>query len=163
MLLRWTSVGELAGDEYYRLEFDRPPTTEGMVPYGDYVYLKDTEYLWEKAALAPFCERCDQWTQDVFKDLQLGWPDDPAALRHELETGNVAALGNLPSEPDRYTKVTLEACPACAQDGYLTVAGVASPTVSAEQAEEEGEEEAEMAADEEREAKPAGAGDLPES
>jgi hypothetical protein len=54
VLLRWTSVGDLAEDEYYRIEFDRPPTTEGMVPYGDYVYSKDTEYLWERAALAPF-------------------------------------------------------------------------------------------------------------
>jgi hypothetical protein len=54
VLLKWTSVAELAEDEYYRLEFDRPPTTEGMEPYGDYVFLKENEYLWEKAALAPF-------------------------------------------------------------------------------------------------------------
>jgi len=54
VLLGWTPVGELAEDEYYRLEFDRPPTTEGMEPYGDYVFVKDNEYLWEKAALAPF-------------------------------------------------------------------------------------------------------------
>jgi|GEM_PF-1679122 len=54
VLLNWTPVGELAEDEYYRLEFDRPPTTEGMEPYGDYVFVKDNQYLWEKAALAPF-------------------------------------------------------------------------------------------------------------
>jgi hypothetical protein len=54
VLLKWTSVADLAEDEYYRLEFDRPPVTDGMVPYGDYVFVKDTEYLWEKEALAPF-------------------------------------------------------------------------------------------------------------
>jgi hypothetical protein len=54
VLLKWTSVGDLAEDEYYRLEFDRPPATEGMQPYGDYVYVKDNDYLWENAALAPF-------------------------------------------------------------------------------------------------------------
>jgi len=54
VLLSWTPVGELAEDEYYRLEFDRSPTTEGMEPYGDYVFVKDNQYLWEKAALAPF-------------------------------------------------------------------------------------------------------------
>ncbi len=54
MLLAWTPVDGLAEDEYYRVEFDRPPTTEGMEPYGDYVFVKDNEYLWEKAALAPF-------------------------------------------------------------------------------------------------------------
>lgn len=55
VLLKWTPVeGGLAEDEYYRLEFDRPPTTEGMVPYGDYVFVKESDYLWEKAALAPF-------------------------------------------------------------------------------------------------------------
>ena len=54
VLLKWTPVEGLAQDEYYRLEFDRPQLTEGMVPYGDYVFVKDSEYLWEKAALAPF-------------------------------------------------------------------------------------------------------------
>jgi hypothetical protein len=54
VLLKWTPVEGLAEDEYYRLEFDRPQITEGMVPYGDYVFVKDNEYLWEKAALAPF-------------------------------------------------------------------------------------------------------------
>jgi hypothetical protein len=54
VLLRWDSVGELAQDEYYSLQFDRPVKTEGMTAYGDYVYVKDTEYLWEGSALAPF-------------------------------------------------------------------------------------------------------------
>lgn len=54
VLLKWDSASELAQDAYYCLQFDRPPTTEGMAPYGDYVYLKDTEFLWEGSFLAPF-------------------------------------------------------------------------------------------------------------
>jgi hypothetical protein len=54
VLLRWTPIEGLAEDEYYHLEFNRPQLTEGMVPYGDYVFVKDNEYLWEKAAIAPF-------------------------------------------------------------------------------------------------------------
>ncbi|MFC2036726.1 hypothetical protein ACFLYD_01980 [Chloroflexota bacterium] len=54
VLLRWDSVGELAKDEYYSLQFDRPSRAEETTAYGDYVYVKDTEYLWEGSALAPF-------------------------------------------------------------------------------------------------------------
>ena len=54
LVLKWTSVGELAADEYYALEFYRPPQTADMQPYGDYVFLKETEFLWEGAFLAPF-------------------------------------------------------------------------------------------------------------
>ena len=53
-MLKWDSVGELAEDEYYRLELDSPPAMEGMQPYGDYVFLKETEYLLEGPFLAPF-------------------------------------------------------------------------------------------------------------
>lgn len=67
VLLKWASVGELGQDEYYRLEFDRPPTTEGMEPYGDYVFVKDNEYLWERAALAPF------HPPEVQGDAQVYW------------------------------------------------------------------------------------------
>jgi hypothetical protein len=54
LLLKWSSVAELAQDEFYKVEFDRPPVTEAMLPYGDYVFVKDSEYLWEGSALAPF-------------------------------------------------------------------------------------------------------------
>lgn len=54
VLLKWNPVGELAEDEYYRLELDRPPASEDMLPYGDYVFVKDTEYLLEGPFLAPF-------------------------------------------------------------------------------------------------------------
>jgi len=54
VLLKWSPVGELAEDEYYALEFDRPPRSEDMQPYGDYVFVKETEFLWEGAFLAPF-------------------------------------------------------------------------------------------------------------
>ncbi len=54
VLMEWTSVGELAADEYYRLDLERPPQTEAQKWYGDYVFVKDTEYLAQGAFLAPF-------------------------------------------------------------------------------------------------------------
>ena len=54
VILEWSSVGELAQDEYYHLHLERRPTTEGEDWYGDYVYTKDTNYLAEGAFLAPF-------------------------------------------------------------------------------------------------------------
>jgi hypothetical protein len=52
--LEWEPVGVLAQDEYYRLELDRPPTAEGMVPYGDWVFVKEPEYVLQGSFLAPF-------------------------------------------------------------------------------------------------------------
>ena len=52
--LKWSSVGDLAEDEYYHLHMERRPATEGEDWYGDYVYTKDTSYLAEGAFLAPF-------------------------------------------------------------------------------------------------------------
>ncbi len=54
MLLEWTSVGELAEDEYYHVHLERPPKTVGEEWWGDYVYTKETSYLAEGAFLAPF-------------------------------------------------------------------------------------------------------------
>ena len=54
MLLRWSSVGKLAEDQYYHLHVERRPQTEGQTWYGDYVYTKETEHLLERAFLAPF-------------------------------------------------------------------------------------------------------------
>jgi hypothetical protein len=54
VVLQWNSVGELAEDEYYHLQLDRPPKTEYTQEYGDYVFVKDTEYVLEGAFLAPF-------------------------------------------------------------------------------------------------------------
>jgi hypothetical protein len=52
--LIWSSVGELAEDEYYHLHLERRPQTEGQEWYGDYVYTKETEFLVEPSFLAPF-------------------------------------------------------------------------------------------------------------
>ncbi len=54
LVLEWASVGELAADEYYALEFYRPPRTADMQPYGDYVFVKETKFLWEGDFQAPF-------------------------------------------------------------------------------------------------------------
>lgn len=54
VVLKWSSVGELAEDEYYHLHLERRPTTEGQEWYGDYVYTKKPEYWAEVAFLAPF-------------------------------------------------------------------------------------------------------------
>jgi hypothetical protein len=60
VLLKWSSVGELADDEYYHLHLERRPKTEAEQWYGDYVYTKDTEFLVEGAFLAPFHLPADQ-------------------------------------------------------------------------------------------------------
>jgi hypothetical protein len=54
LILKWSSVGDLAADEYYYLHLDRPPTTPGMEYYGDYVFTKETEFTLETSFLAPF-------------------------------------------------------------------------------------------------------------
>jgi hypothetical protein len=54
VLLKWTSVGDLAEDEYYHLHLERRPRTPQEPWYGDYVYTKDTQFLAEGAFLAPF-------------------------------------------------------------------------------------------------------------
>jgi hypothetical protein len=54
VLLKWSSVGNLASDEYYHLHLERRPDAEGQDWYGDYVYTKDTQFLAEVAFLAPF-------------------------------------------------------------------------------------------------------------
>jgi hypothetical protein len=54
VLLKWSSAGELAEDEYYHVHVERPPKTESEQWYGDYVYTKDVEQLLRGAFLAPF-------------------------------------------------------------------------------------------------------------
>ena len=54
VLLKWSSVGSLASDEYYHLHLERRPDAVGQDWYGDYVYTKDTQFLAEGAFLAPF-------------------------------------------------------------------------------------------------------------
>jgi hypothetical protein len=53
ILFQWTSVGELGADDFYVVEFYRPPKP-GMDGYGDSFFVKETEYLWEEAAKDPF-------------------------------------------------------------------------------------------------------------
>ena len=54
VLLKWSSVGELAEDEYYHLHLERRPAGEGQEWYGDYVFTKEPQYWAEVAFLAPF-------------------------------------------------------------------------------------------------------------
>lgn len=54
VLLIWSSVGELAEDEYYHVHLERRPRAEGEEWYGDYVYTKDTQFVADAPFLAPF-------------------------------------------------------------------------------------------------------------
>lgn len=55
VLLIWSSVGELAEDEYYHLHLERPPKPgTDQEWYGDYVFTKETQFLVEGAFLDPF-------------------------------------------------------------------------------------------------------------
>jgi len=54
VLLQWSSVGELAEDEYYHLHLERRPKTANEGWYGDYIFTKGTEYRAEGPFLAPF-------------------------------------------------------------------------------------------------------------
>ncbi len=54
VLLEWSSVGDLAEDEYYHLHLDAVREVNSEPWYGDYVYTKDTSYRVEGAFLAPF-------------------------------------------------------------------------------------------------------------
>lgn len=60
VFLKWEPVGDLAADEYYHLHLERPPKTDGQQWYGDYVYLKESQFLAEGAFLAPFHLPSDQ-------------------------------------------------------------------------------------------------------
>jgi hypothetical protein len=66
VILEWTSVGDLAEDEYYHLHMERRPQTDGEDWYGDYVYTKDTSFLAEVAFLAPFHQTADRGEAVVY-------------------------------------------------------------------------------------------------
>ena len=66
VILEWSSVGDLAEDEYYHLHMERRPATEGEDWYGDYVYTKDTSYLAEGDFLAPFHPPVDRGEATVY-------------------------------------------------------------------------------------------------
>jgi hypothetical protein len=54
LTLEWEPAGELAEDEYYRVDVFRPSKTEGMEEYGDYLYVKEPSPVLERSFLAPF-------------------------------------------------------------------------------------------------------------
>jgi hypothetical protein len=54
LVLKWDYAGELAEDEFYHLHLERRPQTETQPWWGDYVFLKDTEYVLGKDFMAPF-------------------------------------------------------------------------------------------------------------
>ena len=66
VILEWSSVGDLAEDEYYHLHLERRPKTEGEEWYGDYVYTKDTSYLAGRDFLAPFHQPADRGEAIVY-------------------------------------------------------------------------------------------------
>jgi hypothetical protein len=54
VLLEWSSVGDLAEDEYYRVQLDAYREVNDEPWYGDYVFVKETSFRAEEAFLAPF-------------------------------------------------------------------------------------------------------------
>jgi hypothetical protein len=66
VILEWSSVGDLAEDEYYHLHMERRPATAGEDWYGDYVYTKDTSYLAEEDFLAPFHQSADRGEATIY-------------------------------------------------------------------------------------------------
>jgi len=54
VLLKWSSVGELAENEYYHVHLERRPRTAEEEWYGDYIYTKETEYRAQGTFIAPF-------------------------------------------------------------------------------------------------------------
>lgn len=98
VLMKWTSVGELAEDEYYRLDLERPPQTETQQWYGDYVFTKDTSHLVERSFLAPFHLPAEQGQAQVYWSVRI--------VRQTGEDENGKPVGvdlSLPSEKRSFT------------------------------------------------------------
>jgi hypothetical protein len=66
VLLEWSSVGELAEDEYYRVQLDAYREVNDEPWYGDYVFVKDTSFRVEEAFLAPFHPPAEQGRAVVY-------------------------------------------------------------------------------------------------
>jgi hypothetical protein len=66
VLLEWSSVGELAEDEYYHIHLERRPVHEGQQWYGDYVYTKETSFLADQSFLQPFHQSPQHGKATVF-------------------------------------------------------------------------------------------------
>jgi len=71
VLIKWTSVGELAEDEYYRLDLERPPQTATQPWYGDYIFTKNTSHLLEGTFLAPFHLPAEQGLAQVYWSVRI--------------------------------------------------------------------------------------------
>jgi hypothetical protein len=54
LTLEWEPVGELAEDEYYRVDLHRPSETEGLSEYGDSVLSKEPIAVFRHSFLAAF-------------------------------------------------------------------------------------------------------------
>lgn len=66
VLLEWSSVGQLASDEYYHLHLERRPTTALVPWYGDYVFTKDTQYVLRGTFLDPFHPSAEHGFGEVY-------------------------------------------------------------------------------------------------
>jgi hypothetical protein len=88
VLLKWSSVGDLAEDEYYHVHLERPPKSETVEWWGDYAYTKEPEFLAEAALLAPFHYSADYghavvyWWVRVVRKTGVG--EDGKALGEDI-------------------------------------------------------------------------------
>ena len=66
VVLEWSSVGQLASDEYYHLHLERRPGTAQEPWYGDYVFTKDTRYVVGGTFLDPFHPSAEHGAGEVY-------------------------------------------------------------------------------------------------
>ncbi len=104
VILEWSSVGDLAKDEYYHLHMERRPQTEGEEWYGDYVYTKDTSYLAEVSFLAPFHQTADRGEATVYWWVRVvrktGEDDDGKPLGVDIGAHSEERTLKLEPKPD---------------------------------------------------------------
>lgn len=66
VLLEWSSVGQLASNEYYHLHMERRPRTAQEPWYGDYVFTKETQYVVGGTFLDPFHPSAEHGAAEVY-------------------------------------------------------------------------------------------------
>ena len=86
LTLEWEPVGELAEDEYYRVDLYRPSETEGLSEYGDSVLSKEPIAVFRHSFLAAF------HPPEVQGDAEVEWWVRVVRKTGEDENGKPVSL-----------------------------------------------------------------------
>jgi hypothetical protein len=86
LTLEWDPVGELAEDEYYRVDLHRPSETEGLSEYGDSVLSKEPSAVFRHSFLAAF------HPPEVQGDAEVEWWVKVVRKTGEDENGKPVSL-----------------------------------------------------------------------